>query len=99
MRPWLSTGLAVSAKSSAYAKNLVFQQPAKLSPAQLCDVVDAINKAFNAFPVNTVPYDVTGVLNPNSNSFVRYLTTFAADLGSVSHSARARGWSHSLLGR
>jgi hypothetical protein len=29
MRPWLSTGLAVSAKSSAYAKNLVFQQPAR----------------------------------------------------------------------
>jgi hypothetical protein len=39
MRPWLSTGLAVSAKSSAYAKNLVFQQPVRQD--------SLFNKAFS----------------------------------------------------
>jgi hypothetical protein len=68
------------------------QKNTKLSIDQICNDVSAIMAAFGSFPMNTVPYNLTGNGAPNSNSFVHYLLGFAPDLGNVKHSRRAIGW-------
>jgi RHS repeat-associated protein len=78
-----------------------------LTAQQLCDDAESIMNAATAFRQNHapgsaggVPYNLFGSHGiPNSNSFVRYLLTFAPDLGTVPHSKRARGWSNLVLGQ
>ena len=79
----------------------------QLTAQQLCNDAQAIMNAATAFQQNhtpgsagAVPYNLWGNNGiPNSNSFVRYLLTFAPDFGTVPHSKRARGWSNLILGR
>ena len=68
-----------------------------LSPSQICDDVGKLIAALGKFP-KRVRYDPTGFFAPNSNSFTRWLLTFAPDL-SVSTPAGAVGWGHLINGR
>jgi RHS repeat-associated protein len=78
-----------------------------LTAQQLCDDAQSIMNAATAFRQNhapgspgAVPYNLFGSHGiPNSNSFVRYLLTFAPDFGTVPHSKRARGWKNLVLGQ
>jgi hypothetical protein len=73
-----------------------------LSADELCADANAIIGAERSYEENnngTVRYDPFGVIAPNSNSFARYLFTFAPNLGKITPSKRARGWNHKLLGR
>ena len=54
-----------------------------LSMEQICDDVAKLMGAADNFPKNQVKYDYFGKFAPNSNSFARYLLTFAPDLGSI----------------
>jgi RHS repeat-associated protein len=79
----------------------------QLTAEQLRNDAQSIMNAATAFQQNhapgsagAVPYNLFGNNGiPNSNSFVRYLLTFAPDFGTVPHSKRARGWSNLILGR
>jgi RHS repeat-associated protein len=73
-----------------------------LTPQQICDDANAIFKAEQSYEKNwngKIHYDPLGIFAANSNSFARYLFTFAPDLsGLVKPSRRAKGWNHKLLG-
>jgi hypothetical protein len=70
-----------------------------LSMQQICDDVAKLIGATDSFPKNKVGYDYLGKFAPNSNSFARYLLTFAPDLGSITAPNGAIGWGHQVLGQ
>ena len=83
------------------------QKDTTLTNQQLCADAQAIMNGATSFQQNhapgsagAVPYNLFGSNGiPNSNSFIRYLLTFAPNLGTVPHSIRARGWNDLVLGR
>jgi hypothetical protein len=71
-----------------------------LSGIQICkDAVREAERSYESQANNSVSYNLLGKKNPNSNSFARYLLSFAPDFGNVHHSRRAVGWSTLVLGR
>lgn len=81
------------------------QKDTNLTPQQLCDDAQAVMNAATSFQKNhapgspgALPYNLLGRNGvANSNSFIRYLLTFAPDLGNVPHSKRAVGWNNLVL--
>jgi hypothetical protein len=76
------------------------QQDTDLSNEEICQDVIHIKTAERRYEEqwnNKISYHLRA--GPNSNSFARYLLSFAPDLGNVRHSRRAVGWSTLILGR
>jgi len=69
-----------------------------LSQADICADVATLIRQTDSFPNNKVRYDLLGKLAPNSNSFIRYLTTFIPNIG-ITSPGGAVGWNHKIFGR
>ena len=69
-----------------------------LSQNAICADASLLEFVTDNFPKNHVRYDLLGVTAPNSNSFIRYLSTFVADLDIVQPNG-AIGWNHLIMGQ
>jgi RHS repeat-associated protein len=90
-------GLNIDHPTSDYIDFDSANNPA-LSQADICNDVKILIGQTNNFPTNKVRYDLFGKLAPNSNSFIRYLTTFIPNIG-ITSPAGAVGWKHKIFKR
>ena len=91
------TGNVKGDNPSTNAVDFDARKNTNLGVTEICADIVRIIARFNAFPENTVPYNLLGRSAPNSNSFAHYLLNAAPDLGRVSHSRRAYGWDHEIV--
>jgi YD repeat-containing protein len=92
---------AKSATMGSFVESYAYDESADqagLSQATVCEDVRLLTFVTDNFPVNHVLYDLLGKTAPNSNSFIRFLSTFVPGLLIVQPNG-AVGWDHLVMGQ